>query len=1127
MNKSIKKSAAPERSAPDSTSGPVHQGVHNGPSVKPAARPGKPGPLPPGVSDQTQSTSALPQSSFLNRELSWLAFNERVLFEARNLDNPLLERLSYAAICGSNLDEFFMVRVAGIHRQIAANVMTKSLDGLLPKEVLNLVRARTHVMLQGIEKTTREIFKGLQAQGVEIGRVRDLGKRARSALREQYLSQIQPVLTPLIVDPSHPFPYISNLSLNLAVLLEDGSAPDFARVKVPVGVLPRLVKCGDHLLLLEDVIAEHLGELFRGRKVLRSHVFRVTRNTDYEFDEEEAEDLLATIEDGLRRRRFGSAVRLEVTRDMPAEMLDFLRSRLKLEDADVFELQGPLGTANLMGLPVERPDLQFPPYSPRVPDLGGEDDEGMFHTLQQGDVLLHHPYDSFTNVLGFLQAAASDPDVLAIKQTLYRTGDDPRLIGALRTAAENGKQVVALIELKARFDEQRNISSARQLERVGAHVVYGVSGLKTHGKVTLVVRREGEHLRRYVHIGTGNYNPKTARIYTDLSLLSAREELGADVAALFNHLTGYAEADYQHLLVAPDTARQGFLNLLEREAANVAAGQPGWARLKFNQLTDPSMIEALYRASQAGVKIQLMVRGVCCLRPGVPGLSEHIEVRSLIGRFLEHARIYAFAGDAASGPVRGGRSPDVYFGSADWMSRNLDRRVEVIAPVFEDKQKSKLLSLLDTEWADTRGAWALQESGEYLKLSGNSSAQAAFMGLEELPPPQRCRTRCRRRPHPHPTGARYTQGMPVPVPVSVSAAQLRAAALRTLALQPDLQTALTQLGFVQADPIRAPARAQDLTLMQRVSGYRAGDLERLYPELDVEEDVLPNYGFFPRSAQSALHPRGEVKRRIEQQAPGLSSEVLAFVRGHERGEAHPREVQLHFGAARVGNAWGGQSSATTRALESLHHQGLLRVTRRVGGVRLYGPAPHLEALRGAPLAAQERARQVVRLLAALYGPLPQASFSHLLSLSGYGVPDLKTEITTAFKEALQGELHSQVVEGVKYVWLAELPLDGPSSGVRIVGPFDPLVWDRRRFAHLHGWTYKFEAYTPPAKRVLGYYALPLFRGEQAVGWANLKVENGELTSELGFVPGVRQTAALSKGIEVELERYRRFLNLPT
>lgn len=674
----------------------------------------------------TLSTSALSGSTFLNRELSWLAFNERVLYEARNPQNPLLERLTYAAICGSNLDEFFMVRVAGIHRQIAADVSTKSPDGLLPKETLSLVRQHTHAMLREIEVATHRIFAELLRAGISIKRVGDLSKTERAALREHFLEQIQPVLTPLIVDPSHPFPYISNLSLNLAVTLDAGKheEPAFARVKIPVGVLPRVVRQGEHYLLLEDVIASHLDILFRGRQVLQAHVFRVTRNTDYEFDEEEADDLLATIEDGLRRRRFGSAVRLEVLSDMPAELREFLRQRLKLDSADVFELHGPLGTANLMGLDAERPDLRFAAHHPRLPDLSGDDEEGIFHTLQQGDVLLHHPYDSFVNVLNFVQHAAEDPDVLAIKQTLYRTGDDPRLINALRTAAENGKQVVALIELKARFDEQRNITSARRLERVGAHVVYGVSGLKTHGKVTLVVRREGDKLRRYVHIGTGNYNPKTARLYTDLSLLSAREDLGSDVATLFNHLTGYADAEYQSLLVAPDTARSGFEALLEREIANVAAGKEGWARLKFNSLTDPEMIEALYRASQGGVKIQLVVRGVCCLRPGVAGLSENIEVRSLIGRFLEHARIYAFAGDMRDGV---GRSPDIYIGSADWMSRNLDRRVEVIAPVSEKKQKKQLLALLDTEWADRRGAWQLNADGEYHKLEGDQSAQKDFM----------------------------------------------------------------------------------------------------------------------------------------------------------------------------------------------------------------------------------------------------------------------------------------------------------------------------------------------------------------------------------------------------------------
>lgn len=677
----------------------------------------------PAPETYTHSTSALEGSRLLNRELSWLAFNERVLFEARNAQNPLLERLTFAAICGSNLDEFFMVRVAGIHRQVVAGVNSKSPDGLLPKETLNLVRQRTHAMLRDVEEATYQIFAALREEGVSLRRVSDLNEDERRALRQHFMEQIQPVLTPLIVDPSHPFPYISNLSLNLAVTLDAGKHEDpaFARVKIPLGVLPRVVRLGEHYLLLEDVVASHLDELFRGRHILQAHVFRVTRDTDYEFDEEEADDLLVTIEDGLRRRRFGSAVRLEVLSDMPADLREFLRERLKLDPAGVFELHGPLGTATLVGLDVGRADLRFSPFQPRLPDLSGE--HTIFHTLQHGDILLHHPYDSFVNVLNFVQQAAEDPDVLAIKQTLYRTGDDLRLINALRTAAENGKQVVALIELKARFDEQRNITSARRLERVGAHVVYGVSGLKTHGKVTLVVRREGDKLRRYVHVGTGNYNPKTARLYTDLSLLSAREDLGSDVTTLFNHLTGYADAEYQSLLVAPDTARSGFEALLEREIANAAAGKEAWARLKFNSLTDPGMIEALYRASQAGVKVQLVVRGVCCLRPGVLGLSENIEVRSLVGRFLEHARIYAFAsaGSAAD------RSPDIYIGSADWMTRNLDRRVEVIALVTEKRQKKRLMRLLDAEWADRRGSWQLSAEGEYRKLTGEESAQGDFM----------------------------------------------------------------------------------------------------------------------------------------------------------------------------------------------------------------------------------------------------------------------------------------------------------------------------------------------------------------------------------------------------------------
>ena len=667
----------------------------------------------------TLSTVANPESQLLNREMSWLAFNDRVLAEARDLRNPPMERLKFAAICGSNLDEFFMVRVAGIHRQIAAGVHTPSPDGLLPREALKLVRERTHVMLREVEKTARAVLQELAGAGVVISRVADLDKQAQAHLREHYLAEIQPVLTPLIVDPGHPFPYLSNLSLNLGVLLKTpkGEEPDFARVKIPVGILPRVVSVGGHLLMLEDVIAAHISDLFKGRKILASYVFRVTRNTDYEFEEEEAEDLLATIEDALRRRRFGAAVRLEVEQDTPADVLEFLQEKLHLNPADIFLLDGPLGTADLMGLPVERPDLSFPRFNPVVADLEGEDDEGLFDTLRQGDVLLHHPYDSFTNILQFLEEAARDPHVLAIKQTLYRTGDDPRLLGALRTAAENGKQVVAMIELKARFDEQRNISWARKLERAGAHVVYGMMGLKTHAKVTLIVRREPEGLRRYIHIGTGNYNPKTARLYTDLSLLTSDPELGADVAELFNHLTGSAAAEYTHLLVAPDTARSGFEALIEREIEHAQAGREAWIKAKFNSLTDPGMIQALYRASQAGVSIDLVIRGVCCLRPGVPGLSDTIRVHSLLGRYLEHARIYAFGNGGVA---------EVYFGSADWMSRNLDRRVEVIAPVLDDRNRQAFLNIQATEWHDERGSWELGADGRYVKIPGERSAQAEF-----------------------------------------------------------------------------------------------------------------------------------------------------------------------------------------------------------------------------------------------------------------------------------------------------------------------------------------------------------------------------------------------------------------
>ncbi len=664
---------------------------------------------------------ALPESAFLNREVSWLAFNERVLFEAQDERNPLLERLKFASIAGSNLDEFFMVRVAGIHRQIAAGVTLKSPDGLTPTEALAQVRVRAREMLRKTERVLSAILRQLREAGVKLTRVRDLSARARAKLREMYLAQIQPVLTPLAVDPSHPFPYLSNLSLNLAVTLADGEESDFARVKVPVGVLPRVVELGGQYLLLEDVIAAHLPDLFRGRTVLQSHVFRVTRNTDYEFEEEEAEDLLQTIEEGLRRRRFGAAVRLEITRDMPQGVRDLLRDKLRVAPDDVFELGGPLGAADFITWDLPRPDLAYPPFAPHVPDLEG-DEEDIFTTLRRGDVLLHHPYDSFEGVLRFLETAAADPDVLAIKQTLYRTGGDERLFNVLKSAAERGKQVVALIELKARFDEQRNIAWARALERAGAHVVYGLTGLKTHAKVTLVVRREGGELRRYTHVGTGNYNPRTARLYTDFSLLTSDADIGEDVSHLFNHLTGYAEAEYHTLLVAPDTAREQLEALIQGEIERAEKGQPAWIKAKMNQLSDPGMIAALYRASRAGVRVDLLVRGVCCLRPGVPGLSETITVRSLLGRFLEHARLYAFAG--------GG----VYFGSADLMSRNLNRRVEVIAPACGEAYQERLLAVFATEWADQRGSWQLNENGSYSKLGGDFSAQGAFMRGEYVEP---------------------------------------------------------------------------------------------------------------------------------------------------------------------------------------------------------------------------------------------------------------------------------------------------------------------------------------------------------------------------------------------------------
>lgn len=666
-----------------------------------------------------RTNEKVPTEAYLNRELSWLEFNQRVLFEAENPRNPFLERLKFCAIAGSNLDEFFMVRIASIHRQIAAGVNTLTSDGLSPQQNLNQVRVRAHQMMSEMQLTLNEILTGLRSRGLHLRQYSDLNVLERQKLTEYFRREIKPVLTPLAVDPSHPFPYISNLSLNLAVLLEGEDSTEFARVKVPVGVLPRVIFLPNpnEVMLLEEVIAAHLEELFRGRKVKEHYLFRVTRNTDYEIDEDEAEDLLATIEEGLRRRRFGAIVRLEISQDVPQHILDDLCKHLHIYPLDIYRLEGILGVSDLMMLAGHNSDLSYPDFSPHVPNLAGDHD--VFHTLRDRDILLHHPYESFEGVLQFIEAAAQDPNVLAIKQTLYRTGGNPRLMAALKAAAESGKQVVALVELKARFDEERNIHWARTLEQHGVHVVYGLAGLKTHAKVTLVVRREPEGLRRYMHIGTGNYNPKTAALYTDLSLLTTDPRIGDDASELFNHLTGYAEASYERLTVAPHAMRNQFYSYIEREMEHAQAGRKAGIIIKMNSLTDPEMIAMLYRASQAGVSIQAVVRGICCLRAGVAGLSENIKVRSLLGRFLEHTRIYLFENDGDT---------VVMMGSADWMSRNLNRRVEVAVPLRDAKHIRYVRDMLQTELTDTRGAWELQPDGRYTKAKGRwNSAQRTFM----------------------------------------------------------------------------------------------------------------------------------------------------------------------------------------------------------------------------------------------------------------------------------------------------------------------------------------------------------------------------------------------------------------
>ncbi|MCU1494182.1 MAG: polyphosphate kinase 1 [Acidimicrobiaceae bacterium] len=695
----------------------------------------------------------------MNRELSWLDFAARVLDLADEEKTPLLERAKFLAIFSTGLDEFFQVRVAGLKDQHAAGLRARSPDGRTVSEQLRAVRARATDLVDRASRIFLEqLVPELAASSIRIVSYEELDRSAKNELRGTFDREIFPVLTPLAVDPGHPFPYISNLSLNLAVVVTDPVTGErrFARVKVPP-LLPRFVGLGDgeRFVPLEQVIAAHLDHLFPEMAVGAFHVFRVTRNADLDLDDGEADDLLAAVEIELRRRRFGRAVRLEVDPSIEREVLEILLSELELGPDDVYESAAPLDLGQLWAIVgMDRPELHEPPWTPTTqPRLIGPSDEpvDIFAVLRERDVLVHHPYDSFaTSVEAFISQAASDPDVLAIKQTLYRTSGDAPFVSALARAAEAGKQVAALVELKARFDEQRNIVWARQLEQAGVHVVYGVVGLKTHSKTALVVRREDDGIRRYCHIGTGNYNSDTARVYEDLGILSCAPDLGADLTDLFNHLTGFSRpARSRALVLAPDRFRPW---ILEQIAAETAVGRAGRIAIKVNGLTDPEVIDALYEASRAGVRIELLVRSVCSLRPRVHGLSDHITVRSLVGRFLEHSRIFRFgtpgpellaltadgtphasshrsshASDANSsvGSADGaepataspaGRSASYFIGSADLMERNLDRRIEAIVPVRDLELCARLEEALELDLADDTHAWTLRSDGTWRRM---------------------------------------------------------------------------------------------------------------------------------------------------------------------------------------------------------------------------------------------------------------------------------------------------------------------------------------------------------------------------------------------------------------------------
>jgi polyphosphate kinase len=685
-------------------------------------------------------------SLYINRELSWLAFNKRVLEEAWDERHPLLERAKFLAIFGANLDEFFMIRVSGLQIQRAAGVSDVVADGLTPTEALFRVSRTVSELMAEAHACWRELRTALRRSRIEVVHYADLDADERDYLAAYFENEIFPILTPLAVDPGHPFPHISNLSLNLAIVVSDPALGErFARMKVP-GTLPRLLPLPaangvdmpvSRFVWLEDVIGYHIAALFPGLDANATYPFRVTRNADFEIQEDEAEDLLRTIEAGIRERHFGFVTRLEISPAMPDRIRQLLVDNLEMDERNVVVIDGEMGHSSLMELgKLERPDLKFPPFVPRLP-MSLTTGEDFFSILSRQDMLLHHPYDSFTPVIQLIEAAVHDPNVRAIKQTLYRLGPNSPIVPALIEARDADTQVAVLVELKARFDEENNIEWARALEQAGVHVVYGLMGLKTHCKVLLIVRREGHGIRRYLHLGTGNYNATTARIYTDYSLMTSDPDLGSDATDLFNYLTGYSrQTVFRKMLVAPINLRQRMAAMIAREAEHAMAGRPARIVFKMNSLVDGEMIDLLYAASQAGVRIDLIVRGICCLRPGIKGISDNINVVSIVGRFLEHTRAFYF---------ENGGTPQLYMGSADLMTRNLDRRVEVLFPVEDPALRDQVYrDMMLVQLSDNAQAHRLSPDGTWERLRPEKSrrkidSQALFM--KNVRPPNARRSR--------------------------------------------------------------------------------------------------------------------------------------------------------------------------------------------------------------------------------------------------------------------------------------------------------------------------------------------------------------------------------------------------